>query len=781
MNGEKKRRQTPVLFLVMAVLAVIFIDLTGFLNYRTVAVQLEEDRIRRGEGHAVTRMETAISFGKDFRNYYGVDGVFETFSLEFPGPQPFIIDREGQLLYCGESGGKDPARVRAYLSSALFEREFPNVRSEDGGAIAERGLHAVLSPIRQEGETVGFFACLFTEEILRDSFARLAKRVAVLTAVAVPVLAVLMILALRVFRRIREKQGLPAVESQIRLVGLAMLAVGILAVSAVSLYFYQDDYLGRLRNSVHTELENLGRQMERVWQQGVDLRDVPDMKDYLREQIEPLDSVSAVRLVDRLCEARRTEEGSELIGYAFGTGADGKEQLVLEAELSAREMRLELRGVMLALGSSMVILLLFLFEFNVLPELLAERRRGGKTRAALPERQISRTLRFTSFLYATAEYMCAPYAAMMIRARGESLFGLSVGMTAALPLTVEGLTQMLSMAFLPKLIRKWNIRPVLVASALLMIGCNTAAFFTEQALAVVLYRAMAGVAYSGFKLAANELIVGGYKTEAGRSRNIAQSNAGVLSGSLCGAGLGAVISGSLGYESSFLFSAGLFLVYLLFTLWLVPWGALASGKQEGGEKPIGLRSILRALRSPEILAFVLIIAAPLNIGAMLCMTLIPAVCQTRGISSALLSCCYIANGAAGVFLGPALVSVARKRLGLGASVALAFGLTGAALFLLELPPVIVMLIAASLILGFLDGFATPMVTVLFMNLKAVREDLDESTALIFFTEICYVLLTAAPVIAEQLLLPGAMPVGAAAYVAAAALALVFGLRRRGKA
>jgi hypothetical protein len=82
-----------------------------------------------------------------------------------------------------------------------------------------------------------------------------------------------------------------------------------------------------------------------------------------------------------------------------------------------------------------------------------------------------------------------------------------------------------------------------------------------------------------------------------------------------------------------------------------------------------------------------------------------------------------------------------------------------------------------MVLGFLDGFGTPMVTDRFMTLNIVQKAVDESTPLIFFVVLSYVLLTFAPMIAELLLLPGngiitPMMIGAIVYALAAVLLIV---------
>ena len=93
-----------------------------------------------------------------------------------------------------------------------------------------------------------------------------------------------------------------------------------------------------------------------------------------------------------------------------------------------------------------------------------------------------------------------------------------------------------------------------------------------------------------------------------------------------------------------------------------------------------------------------------------------------------------------------------------------------------------MIVISSSILGFLDGFGTPLTTDRFMELDVVRKSVDESTALIFSVVLSYVLLTFAPMVAELMLLPGKgvvspMLIGAIIYAAAAVL-LMFSKRSK---
>ncbi|MBO7357257.1 MAG: di-trans,poly-cis-decaprenylcistransferase [Lachnospiraceae bacterium] len=276
----------------------------------------------------------------------------------------------------------------------------------------------------------------------------------------------------------------------------------------------------------------------------------------------------------------------------------------------------------------------------------------------------------------------------------------------------------------------------------------------------------------------------GYESETGRSNNISQDNAGLLAGATCGAGLGAIICANMGYPITFFASAVLFAVYLLITFSAMPWKALAKrGNMDEEEKPVSVSSLKKMIFSAEMLFYIVFIGIPLNIGVMLCVTLVPAICQNNGISSVMLSYCYIANGIAGIYIGPALVSRAKKKLGLMPCIAISFLLAAAGIFVLKLPGIVVMIVISSMVLGFLDGFGTPMCTDQFMELNVVKNAVDESTALIFSVVISYILLTFAPMIAEAMLLPGEglfspMMIGTAFYLTAAVVVFIYGAAKK---
>ncbi|WP_029320773.1 MFS transporter [Butyrivibrio sp. AE3004] len=782
-----KRRDTwmyLLILLLVAELAIVFISVMAFLNYRTSALNLEEQVISKIEKDTVTNLETAIGFGKSFENYYGMDEVFENFDSQLDGTVSFVIGKDGELMYFLPSDDRDVEKeINDFISSREFARKYDELPQNDGGIIKKGRSEVILTAIHQDEEILGYFGCLYSGEAFEEGFEILKKDVVVLSVIVgvieMMVLAILVII-IRSDKFLETGKGKENRNFE-KAITIIVMTISIIVLSTLLINRFQNDYIGKMEDSIKVTMQNLEDTIRRVQSQGVDLREVDDLKDYIEERVYSLTMIKSVRVIDHITEFKRTDEESDILSYAINLNEKDGIMLFLEAELSTEAMKKEMYHIVLVLLSTMIILMIFVFELNNITELLVDKfeKSSGKGKS-FSEKQVGIALRFSGFLCSTAEYMCVPYAAMLIRESGESVFGLSVGMTAALPLTLEGLTQMISMLLLPRFVKKFNIRVMLIVSTILMIICNVTAFSMSTALIIILCRAVAGIAYAGFKQVSNYLITKGYETETGRSDNISQDNAGLLAGATCGAGLGAILSANTGYAMTFVFSACLFFAYLLASFFLLPWRALKEKGENSGEeeKPVKIGSIIRMIFSWEMLFYVVVIGIPLNIGVMLCVTLIPAICQTNGISSVMLSYCYIANGIAGIYIGPYLVSMAKKIFGIPLSIAFAFSLTAVSIFILKMPPLPLMIVITSMILGFLDGFATPMCTDQFMELKVVKKSVDESSALILSVVLSYVLLTFAPVIAELLLIPekgvfSPMMIGAAVYAVAAVCVFFF--------
>lgn len=763
------RRRTCIYGVVMTGIILfsgVFIALIGYMNFKANYQEIKDAAYGEIAHEFVEQIEDALSFGKSLENYYGMAEVFEQCRKRLGEDiELFVIDTKDNFCYTAF----EEERYQQ-IQQAILHRNFQQAKTqEQGGSIRINHYNYLLNAIENDNEVIGYYVAVYSDQVIEDLLSDVREAVIVQTLICTAVLLLLFFAGSVLLSRLRTvwtKTG------RIRhIYPLALILCTLILQSACSLYVYQNSYRDCMIAGADEIMTHLQESISSLVESGVDLKEIDGVSEYLGEKVSQMPILWNIRISDEIANAAEERENTLLKRYSL----DGA-YLTLEAELSAEYIQDKMTQNVLVLVSTLIIMMILILELMKLPGLsmyLASEKRNRECDESYL--QVSNTLRISGFLCGTAEYICVPYAAMMIREWNESVLGLSVGMTAALPLSLECFMQMAAMLILPKVIGKMDIRRALAMFGVSMSAINFAAFFADSAAAIILFRGAAGIAYAGFKQISNYLITRGYHTELERSRNLSQDNAGLLAGVTCGAGLGAIICETAGYSATFLVSAGVFVVYLLLTLFTVPWKWLKQ-KQSDEKKAdkIGVKNLIRMICSKQMLWYIVLIGMPLNIGVQLCVTLIPAICQKEGISTAMLSYCYIVNGIAGIYIGPALVNVVKKKMGICPAIAAAMALTGASLLLLKIPPVAVMLMIASMIFGFLDGFATPLSMDEFMELSVVKKTVTESSALIICVVLSYILMTIAPMIAETMLLEtdfflSPLMIGAIAYFLAAFL------------
>lgn len=729
-----------------------FIAFMGYMNFRTNYQDIENQILQEVSSDSVTHIQTSLQFGKTFENYYGMNELFDSYKSRVQGNvEIFVLNKEDILVYQSFEKGSD---LYSVILGQIGDKDFTSLKEtvagqKESGFCKVGGRNYVLNPICQDKEYIGCFVVTYPEAFIDSQLTGVKEQVVGQTLIAIALLLMIYAICRLVIAKMVKEISLR--EKLKRNFPIVLIVIAIIIQSSASLVVYQNSYKESMLAGANLILQNLDDTVSKVVDEGVELQNVEGLEQYLHEKVSNVPILWNIKISDEIANAAKSSGRESSLLMQFNI--DGK-SMMLEAELSNEYINNQLLQIILVLISTLIIMIIFIIEIMKLPKLIMYRvSKNANQESEESYLQVSDSLRITGFFCSTAEYICLPYAAMMIRDMNESLFGLSVGMTAALPLSLEGFAQMIAMLVLPKFVKKMDIKKTLVISSFMMAVCNILAFQADGALQIVLFRGLAGIAYAGFKQVSNYLITRGYKTDLQRSRNLSQDNAGLLGGVTCGAGLGAIICSTSGYALTFFVSAGVFIVYFFIAISVVPWKWL-KGKQKDEEdvQKLGIKKVLRMIFSFEMLRYIFLIGIPLNIGVLLCVTLIPGICQSQGISTVILSYCYIANGIAGIYIGPNLVNFGKRIFGLKGSIAIAFGLTGFSLFILKLPMVIVMMIAASMILGFLDGFATPLAMDDFIEMKVVKKAVNESTALIFCVVLSYVLITVAPMIAELMLI-----------------------------
>ena len=542
----------------VAVFALNFIAVLSYLNYRSMVMEMEEKLIARVERDTISSMEVALNFGKDFRNYYGIQDIFRSFEIQFSGPHSFILDADLNLLY--ETDGNNAitsGQVARFIADEDVRSVIRDNTGEESIQVALDELKAIFTPIYVEGGVSGYFGCIYTNDMFRDGMNEILGKVLVLDGIFSLVVSLALVIFVWVVQRESwiEQYGEMS-NGLMRFVAVLIIEISVLSFSRYVMNDFQRDYRTKIENSVRLSLRNLSESVSRVHAQGVELSEVPDLRDYIEKRVSSLGILHRTRITDNISDVMLTQEQSNLMMFRLETGENSL-PLYLEAEISNTAMERQQQETFLVILSTVIILLMFTFELVNLLKIVEDKQKHSYT--GFSEEQIGLAVRFTSFIISAAEYISMPFAAMMIRENGETLFGLSVGMTAALPLTIEPLTRMLTdIIIIPKL--KVDIRVRLLAAAIFMAVCNITTFVAGSALVIVVCRALAGVAFACLRCA-GFMIVFGSETEEGRTSIIAQDSAGIMAGGTCGAGMGAIIASNGGYGITFLCSSVVFVFY----------------------------------------------------------------------------------------------------------------------------------------------------------------------------------------------------------------------------
>lgn len=754
MKNKKQKQINQLVFIFIIIFSCSFISFMGYMNFKTNHREIKDQIYQKIANEAIEGIENAIKFGKTLENYYGMNQIFLNIK-EIIGQEIDLVvaDLDGKILYCSIEEAAKLSQINTSMSDKAATMAISKIEdienTEDSHVYSVLDRNYIIQPIKSEEGNLGLFLVTYEDSILDEQIADVRLTIILQTGVAIAVVLILYLLG-----NLAINSATMAAKRRKKLLGflpVILILVAIIIQSTLSIFVYQDSYKGTMMSGGKQIMGNLNDTISKVMEKGIELDEVDGVVSYLTEKVEKMPILWNIKIVHAIANAADNtgRENELLINYDLNG-----ETIKLEAELSTEYINDKMIQVILLMVSTLIIIVIFIIEITKLPGLILYCTSNKKdTECEESYRQVNGALRLTAFICSTAEYICVPYSAMIIREMNESAFGLSVGMTAALPLTIGGLAQMFGMFVLPKYIKNLDMKVVVIVFSIMMAGCNFMAFSSNTAVMIILFRGLAGVAYAGFKQVSNYLITKGYRNELQRSSNLSQDNAGLIGGVTCGAGLGAIISSTAGYSTTFIVSAFVFLIYMIITVYIVPWKWLLGIQKEEEEKgKLTLKQIGNIVFSFEMVRYISLVGLPLNLGVMLCVTLIPGICQNNNISTLVLSYCYIANGIAGIYIGPALANWAKRSFGLKRSIGFAFALTAVSIYCLELPLLAVMIIISGAVFGFIDGFATPLATDEFLEMKLIKKTVNESTALIFCVLLTYVFTTVAPIIAELMLI-----------------------------
>lgn len=753
---QKRVNTVIAIFCLFLFLTLALVSLVCFLSFDQNYREIKQSYYSAMCEQVISDMETSISYGKRIDRYYGIEDVFERTQALFADEGEFqaaILDLSGGRLYSTYAAGSLEDGI-AGSDEALLAIEGLS-ESGDYRLINRSGYEMLFMPVHDGEEVAGYFALSYPDSVYASQRADMLRAVALYLGIAFAAgLAAILIYAFAIRKRFWEKDestrkfllfGVPS----------GIIIVFIVIIGVMNYVLFQDRYEAAIREDASSIVEYVRDTTEELHAKGVAYEEMYGLDEYLAEKVESVPVLWNLRISSVVSDSDAVldRENDALVSIPMQS-EEGT--LLVEAFISQEYIDGKMGELFLMFLATFIFCIVIIVEMTKLPAMIDIRSRKEFNEPTEQNyEQISSGVRIASFLRVLSNYMYLPYSAMLIKQWNQAVGGMSVGVTAALPLTMESAGQVIGAMLYPVWFKRPDRHSRLFFTACLavMIAVNAVCFLTGSALTIIVMRFIGGLSYSGFMHMLNLIVASGDETEERHQINLAQSNAGVIGGIMCGAGIGAIVAALAGYAFSYIISAAMFLLFGVFVLRMMPWrllerNAVLKERQvtEQAEK-FSLLDYVKVVFSPRVLQYFLLVMLPICFGDIYIVTLIPSMADAQG-STILLSYCYIFNGVAGFYFGPKLVELLGKRLGNSLCLVLVMALAAVALVVLGMPPFSVTVLVASTLLGMFDGFGSPMCTDGFLAIPTLKNRMTEVSALAIYFTLSNVISVVAPVLIE---------------------------------
>lgn len=759
MNDKQKALRTTLrTFVALLLVMLSLLSLVCYLNFDQNYREVKQSTYALMSEQVISDLETSIQYGKRLDRYYGIDAVLaRTQALFDEGVMDAgILAADGTLLYSTFDGD---AAMQALIQSNEAKSFAATATDVDGHMLFSRDeMEVLFMPVMDGDEKIGSFFLAYPTSIYAEQRGLMLQEILVLLGIVFAV-GVLVLLAYY-FVISRRLSQIDAEKERFFFFRLpsAILIGFILLTGTVNFLFFQNRYEAAILEDTTSIVEYVGATTQGLYDKGVSYDEMTGLDDYLAEKVKSIPILEDLR-VSSIVSDSGAVLGNDADGVVSTELEAGGEHLQVEAFISDEYVQSKMKELFLLFLAMFIFSIVIIFEMTRLPAMLSQRRsRGhGDTDDAGTFEYVSSSIRIMTFLRTLGNYMYVPYSALLIKQWNQALGSLSVGVTAALPLSVEGAAQMIGLMLYPIWIKRpdQKCRRFFMFCFIGMLVINIGCFLTHSALVIIALRFLGGFSYAGFMYTVNMVVANGDNGEARHQINLSQSNAGIIGGNMCGAGIGAVIAALAGYSFSYVASALVFAVCGIFVLKMLPWAFFEKNaciKEEGIERrsekvPFG--EYVRIIFSPSVLKYFILVMVPVFFGVLFTATLIPTLTTARG-NDLLLSYCYIANGLAGFYLGPLAVRLLGGRVSIPVGVSCALLLGAFAIAVLEVPPFFIMVLVSSALLGIFDGYGSPMATDGFLSIPVVKQRVNEVTALALYMTLSSLVMTFAPVFIEML-------------------------------
>ena len=785
----KQHRRASRKLSILTVFIVFIAVAMSFVSWLIYAVFAENYRDIKQQyyavvsGNIVENIENSVKNGKQIDRFYGMDNelneMLDLIATETVTINAAVTDTEGNILYSSVATNDDRDAYYAMLNHANVRS---NVQFPEGDTaqykIVESGEYDVmLQPIYdQNGKQIGAMSLFYHSDDIEKELTAQKQSSNLTTAICIGVVILTLIVYMAFLPRSiteeRETAGDGSHEEAVKayaykqnqnrfmfLVPVAIIMVGLLVQCVLSYNSYQKRYKEVMFEGAAGISAYLGGITEELHNKGVSYERMYGLDEYFAEKVEESPLLWNINVVKVYADtADITGRDSEYTVSSFlENDGDADERVCINVEVSKAYIDDKMQDMLLMFVASYAVALIMIYELLKLPDVLFKRvskhfHESKKTQAEIA----APVLRLGMFIAYTGMYVGIPFSGVMITQWNQSVFGLSVGFLASIPMTAELLATMLCSLLLLPLFKKIPLRGLFTGAVTVSVAANLLCFLAGSPVELILLRFVSGMGLAGFRYCMNTIVAQGSTEDGETTANLAALNAGLLGGITCGGTLGAIIAGAIGIQTAYLISAILLVLFGLIVLGFAPWKLVKENGVETASVKAGAAGkggILSYFSDLSLWRYLLLVAVPMNFGLMFVVAFFPNFVSSMGLPDVVTSYGYLINGLVGIYIGPKLLGALSQKLGRSACVVLALLLGAASVFVFNVDLPLVMVLVSVALLGLFDGFGTPATSAYYVNLPIIKH-MGVSKGLTVLSVVGSIVQTASPVVYSVILSTG---------------------------
>jgi len=737
---------TILVFIVLAFGSLQFVTWISQMAFENTCIELQEQYIGTEASEVLETIENGTNYGKDIKNYYGMDEQLENICRIAKGRlKAVLLDKEGVPLYLSFQQEEENKELLARVYSEEYQEAVAEVVS--GKVAGERipigEQQSLVFPVFQkEQQLIGHLCVIYGQKsLVSESDVSDIRNKKLLTLGLVSA-------ALILFFVLYKKRGTE--KWYIRYMPVIFIMIGMFSYILFLYHAYQEKYNTMISDNAGSAAKYIQKSLDDMLEKGMPIGQIDRIGEYLVRKVEGNAAIGSITVVKKYYDTNDTLKNAET-NVLYLEVADG--QAVIEVSVSQSYIDGKIQLMLLTFGAIFVICLMITYELTHLADVIAGRISRDFNRETPGQMAgMGILIKLLSFLSYTAIYTSMPYAAVIMRNWGATVFGMSESVSASLPLTIELLCIMLFSFLIQKVFQDMKLnRLVFFVFPFLILG-NMACMTVSSPYMLIGLRAFCGIGFAFLKYFLNSLVAAGSQDSDAVSRNYAQLNAGLLGGITVGASLGSILAQSMGYQFNYLFTAFVCACLIILTLLFVPWRMVNARRSQAVQKSSGAATGTgKVLRNPAVWKVIVLGDIPLNIGLMYVVSFLPVYMNNVGQSAVATSYAYLVNGLAGVYVGVVLLNILKKLSPKASSVvAMALGTAGIMVLLMDSGMGIILLSAG--IMGLFDGFGTPSITGFFTGLPAVQKA-DTASVLTVFNSVGSAVQIVCPMLYNLLIQP----------------------------